>query len=40
MTINMTPRKCLGFRSPVEAFLEELGKNVSPRFYPHVALQS
>ena len=25
MTINMTPRKCLGFRSPIEAFLEELG---------------
>lgn len=40
MTINMTPRKCLGFRSPVEAFLEELGKNVSLRFYPQVALQS
>ena len=21
MTINLTPRKCLGYRSPVEAFL-------------------
>ena len=24
MTINLTPRKCLGYRSPVEAFLSEL----------------
>jgi len=26
--------KCLGFRLPVEAFLEELGTNVSLRFNP------
>ena len=24
MTLNLRPRKCLGFRSPVEAFLAEL----------------
>ncbi len=40
MTINTTPRKCLGFKSPVEAFLKELGKSVSLRFYPTVALHS
>jgi transposase, IS30 family len=28
MTINLTPRKCLGYRSPVEAFLSELGRDV------------
>jgi IS30 family transposase len=32
MTINLTPRKCLGYRSPVEAFLSELGRNVRIRF--------
>ena len=32
MTINLTPRKCLGYRSPVEAFLSELGKNLEIRF--------
>jgi transposase, IS30 family len=32
MTINLTPRKCLGYRSPVEAFLSELGKDVQIRF--------
>lgn len=32
MTINLTPRKCLGYRSPVEAFLSELGRNVEIRF--------
>jgi len=34
LTFNTTSRKCLGFRSPVEAFLEELGTNVSLRFNP------
>lgn len=38
MTLNLTPRKCLGFRSPVEAFLAELGKNVDIRFRRRVAL--
>jgi transposase, IS30 family len=32
MTINRTPRKCLGYRSPVEAFLSELGWHVEIRF--------
>ena len=32
MTINLTPRKCLGYRSPVEAFLSELGRAVEIRF--------
>jgi IS30 family transposase len=32
MTINLTPRKCLAYRSPVEAFLSELGKDVEIRF--------
>ena len=32
MTINLTPRKCLGYRSPVEAFLSELGREVELRF--------
>jgi len=32
MTINLTPRKCLGYRSPVEAFLSELGSDVEIRF--------
>ena len=40
LTINTTPRKCLGFKSPVEAFLSELGKSVTLRFYPNVALRS
>ena len=29
---KVTPRKCLGYRSPVEAFLSELGKDVAIRF--------
>ena len=40
LTINTTPRKCLGFKSPIEAFLNALGKSVSLRFYPNVALHS
>jgi IS30 family transposase len=32
MTINLTPRKCLSYRSPVEAFLSELGRDVEIRF--------
>ena len=31
MTLNLTPRKCLGYRTPVEAFLSELGKDVRIR---------
>ncbi len=32
MTINLTPRKCLAYKSPVEAFLSELGRDVEIRF--------
>lgn len=32
MTNNLTPRKCLGCRSPVEAFLSEPGGDVEVRF--------
>ncbi len=40
MTLNLTPRKCLGFRSPAEAFLNELGKTLSIRFNAPVALRA
>ena len=40
MTLNLTPRKCLGFRSPTEAFLNELGKSLTIRFNTRVALRS
>jgi hypothetical protein len=39
MTINLTPRKCLGYRSPVEAFLSELGRDVEIGFARAVALR-
>lgn len=32
MTMNTTPRKCLGYRTPIEAMLEALGKNVEIMF--------
>ena len=32
LTLNTTPRKCLAYRTPVEAFLTELGKDVTIRF--------
>jgi IS30 family transposase len=32
MTLNLTPRKCLGFLTPLEAFAKELGKRLHPRF--------
>ena len=32
MTSDLTPRKCPGYRSPVEAFLSELGRDVETRF--------
>ena len=40
MTLNLTPRKCLGFKSPVETFLAELGKNVAISFNLHLALRA
>ena len=32
MTIDLTPRKCPGYRSTVEAFLSKLGGDVEIRF--------
>ncbi len=32
LTHNLTPRKCLGFLTPVQALLRELGKDVQIRF--------
>ena len=39
MTLNLTPRKCLQFRSPVKAFLAELGNDIEIRFNGRVALR-
>jgi len=39
MTLNLTPRKCLGFRTPAEAFLSALGKTLTIRFNASVALR-
>ena len=32
LTHNLTPRKCLGFLTPLQALLAELGRNVQIRF--------
>ena len=32
LTANLTPRKCLGFKTPFQAILKELGKDVQIRF--------
>jgi IS30 family transposase len=32
LTENLTPRKCLGFKTPFQAILKELGKDVKIRF--------
>src|SRR5271167_1367173 len=32
LTTNLTPRKCLGFKTPFQAVLAELGKDVQIRF--------
>ncbi|MCK5930948.1 MAG: hypothetical protein KAG89_02155 [Fulvimarina manganoxydans] len=32
VSINTTPRKCLGFITPLQAMLKELGKDVQIRF--------
>jgi IS30 family transposase len=32
LTTNLTPRKCLGFKTPFQALLAELGKDVQIRF--------
>jgi IS30 family transposase len=40
MSINITRGKCLGFKFPAEAFLNELGKDMTIRFNAIVALRS
>ena len=32
LTHNLTPRKCLGFLTPLQALLGELGRDVQIRF--------
>ena len=32
ITANLTPRKCLGFKTPLQAILKDLGKDVQIRF--------
>ena len=32
LTHNLTPRKCLGFLTPLQALLKELGRDVQIRF--------
>jgi transposase, IS30 family len=32
ITANLTPRKCLGFKTPFQEILKELGKGVPIRF--------
>src|SRR5690242_1581276 len=36
---NLTPRKCLGFLTPLQALLKELGKDVHIRFAQPIALR-
>lgn len=40
LTHNLTPRKCLGFRTPVQALLKDLGIDVNISFQQGVALRS
>ncbi len=40
MTLDLSPKKCLGFESPIEAYLAELGKDVDIRFRHCVALRA
>jgi len=40
LTHNLTPRKCLGFQTPAQALLKELGIDLSISFQSNVALQS
>ena len=32
LTTNLTPRKCLGFKTPFQALIAELGRGVQIRF--------
>ena len=36
MGLNLAPLKCLGFRSPAEAFLNDLGEPLTIRFNTRV----
>jgi hypothetical protein len=38
MTANLTPRKCLGFKTPLQAILKELGKTCKSGLLSPVAL--
>ena len=40
ITANLTPRKYLGFKTPFQAILKELGKDVQIRLHSPVALGS
>jgi len=37
---NLTPRKCIGFKTPVQALLKELGIDVKIQFRAGVALRT
>jgi IS30 family transposase len=37
---NLTPRKCLGFKTPAQALLQQLGLDIKISFSSDVALQS
>jgi transposase, IS30 family len=39
-THNLTPRKCLGFKTPAQAILKELGIDVKMSFSANVALRA
>lgn len=32
LTLNPTPRRCLGYKTPIDAFLTELGKDITIQF--------
>ena len=32
LTANLTPRKCLGYKTPIQAMLADLGRDVKIRF--------
>ena len=40
ITANLTPRKCLGFKTPFQAILKELGKRLKSGLHRPVALGS
>ena len=40
LTHNLTPRKCLGFKTPAQAILKELGVDVTISFRSNVALRA